>query len=257
MRSYASVSSGTHLIPRVLAVLRALAEHREGLVLRQLSAVSKVPRSTVQRIVEALERENVLMRSFPSGRGVRLGPALIALADAAKEFDLVEVAHPLLLRLAANTGETADLSVLSRGKAIVVDQVPGRHTLRAVSAVGETLPLHCTASGKALLAALTDDWLSTIRERVPLVAMTKNSIRQWSSLHREILEIRQTGIAFDKEERFPGICSIAAALVGPGKEVVAVSLPTPRKRFLDQKKEMMKALMECCRKLQDELRRPA
>jgi IclR family acetate operon transcriptional repressor len=120
-RSHANDSSGVRLIARVAAVLRSLSEHRDGLSIRQLSEIAEVPRATVQRIIEALEHENLVMRasSFSSFRsGVRLGPGLITLADSAKKFDLVEFSHPLLMKLSAETRETVDLAVLGRNKAM-------------------------------------------------------------------------------------------------------------------------------------------
>ena len=82
-----------------------------------------------------------------------LGPLLERLA-AATRLTLPERVRPALEQLRAELEETVDLAVLDGAQLRFVDQLPAPHRLRAVSAVGETFPLHCTANGKALLGLL-------------------------------------------------------------------------------------------------------
>ena len=53
-------------------------------------------------------------------------------------------------------------------------------------------------------------------------------------LRREIAEIRSTGIAFDRDEHTPGISAAAIARRSMGDNVVAISVPTPTERFLEE-----------------------
>ena len=121
----------------------------EGLSLGQIAQRVGLARSTVQRIVDALRAEQFVIAASPTA-GVRLGPALIRLAASASvEFD--HITRPIMAELSQELGETVDLSVLKGNSAVFTDQIQGRHRLRAVSAIGESFPLHCTANGKALL----------------------------------------------------------------------------------------------------------
>src|SRR5579863_8683285 len=113
------------VITRAVTVLRALEGEPEGLSLGQIAQRVGLARSTVQRIVDALRAEQLLIAASPTA-GVRLGPALIRLAGSASvEFD--HVTRPIIAELSQRLGETVDLSVLKGNSAVFTDQVPGRH----------------------------------------------------------------------------------------------------------------------------------
>jgi DNA-binding IclR family transcriptional regulator len=240
---------GIRVIARAADILRTLGQHPEGLTIREIGALIGVPRSTVQRIVDALDRENLVI-SASAASGVRLGPALIALAALVKKFDIVKMAGPVLRQLAKDFGETVDLAVLDRDKTVVVDQVAGTQPLQAVSFIGSTLPLYCSATGKAVLGALADDQLAKIRKSLKLEQRTKNTIVTWEKLEHEIERVRNRGIAVDREECFDGVCAVGAALLGRTGEVAAISIVVPRERFIPTEETLATTLADRCRSLQ-------
>jgi DNA-binding IclR family transcriptional regulator len=141
-----SPKNSIQVITRAINVLRALEGEPDGLSLGQIALRVGLARSTVQRIVDALRAEQFVIAASPTA-GVRLGPALIRLAASASvEFD--QITRPIMSDLSQAVGETVDLSVLKGNVAIFTDQVQGVHRLRAVSAIGETFPLHCTAMAR-------------------------------------------------------------------------------------------------------------
>jgi len=146
--------SQVQVIARAAAILRALEQQATGLSLGQIAQRVGLARSTVQRIVAALEAEKFLIAASPNGR-VRLGPTILRLATSART-DFVAVARPFLVELSHELRETVDLAAIKKDHLVFIDQVPGSQRLRAVSAVGESFPLHCTANGKAYLAELDD-----------------------------------------------------------------------------------------------------
>jgi DNA-binding IclR family transcriptional regulator len=216
------------VITRAANVLRALEGEPEGLSLGQIAQRVGLARSTVQRIVDALRAEQLLIAASPTA-GVRLGPALIRLAGSASvEFD--HVTRPIIAELSQRLGETVDLSVLKGQSAVFTDQVQGRHRLRAVSAVGESFPLHCTANGKAILSILPES------KRVPLLRgpfrrLTPNTLTRAADLLREIESCQRSGIAADNEEHTEGISALGTGFVDPLGRAVAVSVPVPTTRF--------------------------
>ena len=129
MKDNAKTKDGIQVIARAAAVLRALKEGQTGLSLAQIADRVALPRSTVQRIVAALIDERLLIATRAAG--VRLGPELQALAEAART-STVDLCRPHLAALMAATGETVDLSVLRGGQMVFVYQVQGSHRLRAV-----------------------------------------------------------------------------------------------------------------------------
>lgn len=247
-----SGGSGIRVIARAVDVLTALCKHPDGLTLGEIAQEIGLPRSTVQRIVNALDDANFVIAASPTS-GVRLGPALAVIAAAAKPFSIAELVRPLIAQISRETGETVDLAVIGSDKAVVVDQTHGNHPLLAVSAVGTSLPLHCSASGKALLAALSAERLEQLRKRLTLGATTANSITSWAQLEKELATVRRVGFAFDREECWIGISAVAVALRAPDGEVAAISIPAPTDRFLETENKLVEVLVERSRALQRRL----
>ena len=73
--------------------------------------------------------------------------------------------------------------------------------------------------------------------------MTRNSITTWAVLERELDTVRRTGLAFDREESFNGICAVATGVRGPDNEIAAISLPVPADRFRITEKSLAETLL--------------
>lgn len=240
------------VISRAASLLRALQDHPDGLSLGELAKRVALPRSTVQRIVDALDREG-LVSAASASRGVRLGPALLALA-AATRFHLAELARDTLEDIAKACLETVDLSILDHDKAVFIDQVTGSQRLTAVSAVGVAFPLHACANGKAMLAAMSREEFSRVRKQLPLGANTTATIVSLEQLETELDSIRALGVAYDHDEHAEGISAVARAMRSPSGELFAVSIPVPSQRFRKNEKGLTDLLLEHTRRLEEKLR---
>ena len=86
---------GVQVIARAADVLRALEGNAQGLSLGHLAKQLNLPKSTVQRIVAALDSENFVIAASPQA-GVRLGPALVRIARSVR-CGLVDIARPCVL----------------------------------------------------------------------------------------------------------------------------------------------------------------
>ena len=244
----ASGRQGIQVIARAAALLRALERRPEGLSLGELAKAVSLPRSTVQRIVDALDDEGLVLAASASS-GVRLGPALLSLA-AATRFHIAEAARETLEALAKECGETVDLSVLDQHKVVFIDQVAGTHRLTAISAVGVSFPLHSSANGKAMLAAMAADEIAKVKRHLRLTAITPNTITSWDRLGQELEQIRSKGVSFDREENSLGICAVSVAIRSPAGELAAISIPVPTQRFKETEVELSRALIVHCDRLQ-------
>ncbi|WP_322041048.1 IclR family transcriptional regulator [Burkholderia diffusa] len=244
--------SGVQVIARAASVLRALKEHPDGLSLGELAKLLSLPRSTIQRIVDALHAENLVIAASLS-RGVRLGPALLPLAAAAR-FEIVDLARPTLQQIAMECGETVDLSLLDADKVVFVDQVRGvHHRLRAESDIGISFPLHSNAPGKAMLACLSTFDLSRLKTNLRLTKFTSKTITDWGQLDQALADIRISGLSSDLEENAEGVCAVAAPLRLPNNELAAISVPVPTQRFSDLRPQLEILLREQCDRLQQRL----
>jgi len=125
------------------------------------SPSSGLARSTVQRIVAALQAEHFLARRSPARRAHRPGLARIA---ASLGTNAVELLRPHLTALSEQVGETVDLSC-SRRFGGVRRSDPGKTAPHRALAVGERFPLHCTANGKAILACFSTEDAAAMIEK--------------------------------------------------------------------------------------------
>jgi DNA-binding IclR family transcriptional regulator len=230
-------TTGVQVIARATDVLRALEAEPGGLSLSQISRRVDLARSTVHRIVAALEAEALVVPASPSG-GYRLGPELARFAASAGG-ELRESVRPFIERLRHEADETVDLAVLNRDRVFFVDR------LQALSAIGVSLPAHCTAIGKALLAGLTDEQVERILpQRLP--AETANTITSRDELLAELDRVRSSGVAYDREEFTIGISAVGAEIRDASGVVAALSIPVPTARFASQEERLIELLLKTC-----------
>lgn len=236
----------TGTIQRAASVLRALEAGPWGMSLSQVAVSTGLPRSTVHRLIKTLQAEQ-LVSSASGSQGYRLGAAFVRVAASVNNW-LGAWMRPELIRLSHEVGETVDLSFLVGRQMTFVDQVVVPHRLQAVSAVGMQLPLHCTASGKSLLAALKDTEVLKTIER-PLQRHTANTITDEDRLLSVLAEARKSHVAFDIEEHHLGVSGIATCLAGPFGGLASIGIPVPTARFVGRERELARALLQSSARL--------
>lgn len=232
-------SGGIQVIARAAEILRVLQAHPGGLSQAELGSRVGMARSTVSRILNALDDEGLVATGRHRGR-YRLGPEISRMASTVR-LGVVTDMHPFLTELSRSLDETVDLSILDGDRAEFIDQVVPPRRLRAMSAVGESFPLYCCANGKALLAALPEDRLA---QALParLVPLTANTVIDSAALREELARVRAEGVSYDREEQTEGICAVGAVLRGVSDELVAVSVPVPAQRFYGHEERLAQAL---------------
>jgi IclR family transcriptional regulator, acetate operon repressor len=233
--------SQVQVIARAATILRALEEENAGLSLGQIAQRVNLARSTVQRIVSALEIEKLVIAATPNGR-VRLGPTILRLAASVRS-DFLALARPFIVKLSEELHETVDLSTVKKDHLVFIDQVIGPQRLRTVSAVGETFPLYCTANGKAYLAQLDDTKIEALIGR-SFEPRTPKTIMRLDTLLEELKAVRRNGVAYDREEHTLGVCAVGVALQDPLGNAVAISVPVPTQRFQDRQGLIAERLKE-------------
>lgn len=229
--------TGIQLITRAAQILRTLGD-ATGLSLAGIAESVGLARSTVHRIVLALEAERLVSCNGPGQ--YRLGPEILHLAESCK-IDLIRDVHPYIVRLSRELNETVDLSVRAGHLVTVVDQVIAMRRLRVEAALGRSFPLYCTASGKAILAALPDETGQALVGG-PLEALTPKTITSRAELQEQVAQVRKIGVAYDLEELSVGLCAIGSCLNLGNGEIIAVSIPVPAGRFYGQEDHLSRTL---------------
>ncbi len=162
-------------VARAIALLDALAQSESGLGVNELARRIGVNASTASRLAATLEDAGLVERDGDGGP-YRLGLRLVALSDRVLgRLDVRQRARPLLGRLAAQTGETATLSVPSGGEAVTVDFVPSGSSVVSMAYLGRPSILHATAVGKVVLA-FDRGWQESGTGGLALPACTERTI---------------------------------------------------------------------------------
>jgi DNA-binding IclR family transcriptional regulator len=170
-----------------------------------------MPRSTIHRILGALEQMSLLTR-LAGGTEYRLGPELIVLgARAQRAFDIRTIARPELKALNEATGENITLDILDGWEVLILDEVKGRGLLGLETEVGTRWPAHASGTGKVFLAFAGS---SFPEKEATLRRFTEHTIVSWDVLNDALDVIRDRGYATNVEELESGYTTVAAPVLG-------------------------------------------
>lgn len=206
---------------KVTAIIEAVTV--ESRLTRIANAV-ELPASTVHRILQELV--NLGWVRTDARRGYTLGPRLLAIGARASEgTSLLNVADPLLRNLRDATGHTVHMAVRQQDEMVYLSKVEGQRAYEMRSHVGGTVPLHCTAVGKCLLAALPAGEVRSIVKRTGLPRHTDRTITDVEELLEHLETVRRNGFATDNEEYESHVRCVGALVVDPnGLPAASVSV---------------------------------
>ena len=154
----------TRGLDRAFEVLDFLGSQREPMRPNEIAAKIGGPRSSIYELVNLMLRNGILEYRGDGGH-VFLGRKLYFLGMAYREeFDLMRECGGVLAKLAELTRETAQLCVLDGNKYTVAMMKEGARPFRISSDIGERVPIPWTASGRLLLAHMSDQ---EIQEFIP------------------------------------------------------------------------------------------
>ncbi|MQA79492.1 MAG: helix-turn-helix domain-containing protein [Streptosporangiales bacterium] len=212
-------SAGVQSVDRAVTILEIMA--REGDVgVTEIAAELGVHKSTAFRLVNTLERRGLVEQDSDRGK-YRLGVALLRLAGATqKQLDLVQESRVVTQRLAVEVGETVNVTVMSDGAALYIDQAAGPSALQIHNWVGRRIPLHATSNGKVLLAFHSYRRLSDV-VRSPLERFTEHTVSSLRQLESQLATVRETGYAVAVNELELGLTAIAGPVYDSRGHVIA------------------------------------
>ncbi len=213
---------------RATIVLDAIAESPGPLTLTDLAIRTRLPRSSVHRVIQALEDELYVVR-VPERPGYALGPGVLKFGMNA-HLRLVATNRDQLAALAREVNENVELAIFSGREVVVVDQIASPERLKGVTQVGKAFSLHASCIGMALLAQLPDE---RVAELLParLEQFTAKTVTDRAALLAKLKDIRRSHVAVDIEEHDIGISAVATGLKGPTGALQAIAVVMPTIRF--------------------------
>jgi DNA-binding IclR family transcriptional regulator len=205
---------GAQTIAKAALVLRSLSTFGStGAALKDVCAVTALPKPTAHRILAALLAERLIER--PAGtRDYRLGPELFAFGvTTAGIFDLKGLARESLERLAKETGDTIYLGMRCGFDGLCLDRVYGASAPEElILEVMDRWPLGIGSFSLAILSFLPD------AEVADIVEYNRRRLREgdlaiFERIEKTILKTRRNGYAFRSMRSRKGLAGVAVPII--------------------------------------------
>jgi DNA-binding IclR family transcriptional regulator len=171
-----------------------------------------LPRATAFRLIRTLEVFGYLRR-IDGTKTYRLGPAVLSLGfEYLASVDLSEIARPALEGLRDRTGASAHMAIRDRDEIVYLCRVPGRSALTSNIRVGTKLDAHASSMGRALLADLPAQELSSLYVGHAFRRLTDQTPANLDELRALLAEDAKRGYVVSRSFHERGVVSVAAAV---------------------------------------------
>lgn len=221
------------VLQSVAQALRVLTELRrlERVGVSEIAQELGIGASTAHRILTTLQAYGYVQQTT-TGRKYQLGPAMAHSGDAASIAHCVEASQPVMRRLRDLSGETVHISVLEGMEVKFLAVIESKHMLRVSSRVGRVIPAQAAASGKVLLAQLTDATIDQLFPEEGFEKLTARSLDTRTALKNELNLVREQGFGRNFGESEPDLAALAVPIRRPrGIPVCSLTLTGPLTRF--------------------------
>ncbi|WP_406857056.1 IclR family transcriptional regulator [Alsobacter sp. KACC 23698] len=218
-------------LDRAIGVLEVLS-NADGLPLSDVARRSDLPTSTAHRMLMTLQRRGFVAQDAETGLWT-VGVGLFRVGGAYLRIrKLPDIGRPIIRELLKRVEETVNLSMLDGDELVCVAQAESHAAVRAFFRLGRRLPIHASAAGKAIMAAMPDDERDARMARLTLQGYTPNTHTTLSALQADVDAVRERGYGVDDEEHTVGMRCVAAAIRDEnGEPIGAVSISAPAVRM--------------------------
>lgn len=204
---------------RTIQILHLISNQTRPLTITEISQTLGIPKSTTYQILQTLV--NIKVLEIDGNKTFRLGIRFYEIAlPSFNRMDLKREAGSIMEELRDRSGETVFLAAHDADGIIYLDQVEGPTMLRLSVTLGTRGPFHCTALGKAILAALSDDRILEITGGGALPPETKFTLTNHDRLMDDLRATRLRGFAVDNQELQEDISCVGAPVYNAKNEPV-------------------------------------
>jgi len=233
----AQVKSAT----RTLDIIEYVVAHPRPLVAQEIATALGIPVSSLSYLLATLVDRDYLVRE---GRRYSPGSGLEKLQMHAEAYTLADRAAPLVRTLRVQLNETTSFWVREGWEVEALVTESSEQALRYAVPTGNRLPMHPLASGKALMAKLSDEQLDRYFAETERQRYTPQTATSEKALRKEIEQVRKSGFSHTDEEFSLGIIGIGRAVTMGGETVGALSVAIPKVRCDDAARRRIENLLE-------------
>lgn len=230
-------STGTQLLDRAVAILKHLSDHgNEGVSATQLAKMLDLNASTAHRIIMGLERHGLIEKEN-STKLYRLSLSFFAMgAQAINDTGYRKLCKPILLEIAAATGDTVFLMARSGFNSICIDRQDGGYIIDSLTGrVGGQIPLGVGPASQSILAFMDEKEVTAIlKANAPQYSFYNELSAE--EIQANLPQIRKQGYAFDHGRLVEGISAIAIPIRLKDREAIgSISINMTSARLKDDR----------------------
>lgn len=197
---------------RIIGVL----EDKDGATVAEVAEEVDLTRGTIHTYLVTLNREGFIRKSKHNVYDINL--QILDLASSIRERQVIyKHGRHEANELAITTGDVTHLAVESDGVVYVLHS--SRGSLKEETPSNGSIPIHATATGKAILAKLPDERVTEIIESHGLKPLTQHTITDPERLFAELKKIRKQGYAENKQEQTMGAQTYATSVQTPNGDL--------------------------------------
>ncbi len=237
-------------VERALDILEYIA-NQNGAGVSEISRALNLNKSTAFGLIRTLVARHYLFKDEKTDTYyLTLRLSTLGNRDVLHQA-VVGSARPYLEDLLAKYGETIHLVMATQQAVVYIDKLEGTKSIRVATKVGDSLPMHCTGVGKAILAFRTPSEIGDYIQKTRLPRYTPNTITEAEKLEEELSTVRQQGFAVDNEEIQTDVFCVAVPIPDYRGDVnYAFSISMPKFRATEPLVEQMtKDLLETAQKI--------
>ena len=247
-------------LTKALDILDLFLDNQGEMALSQIAKLSGLNKTTVSRIVSTLVKHGYLKQKEKRGK-YSLGTIYLSFSGVVKsKLQLRSIVIPYLTKLSQQTHESVIIAYGDGSEEVFTETFhdtsqPNSKVLRIVPVEGTRMPLHSTATGKILLANMSDEELERYFNNKHLKRYTPNTIMNINDMRNHLIIVRQEGVAFDDEEFSLGVRGVAAGIRDSNDKIVgSIAVVAPSVRLTRAKmRELAPDVKSCAEEISGEL----
>ena len=209
-------------VKKALEILDHFAKSDRELGVTEIAKHLDFHKSTTHALLATLKEAGYVILD-PRTKKYSLGFKSLELADhIAYQRDLRELCLPAMGELATAIQEDVSLSIRNETSRICIALARGPQHVRLNITLGMSVPVHCGAAGKCLLAFVEETAADQLLDKVEFIRFTPHSISSKKQLLGELSTIRRQGYAESREEFFRDAAALAFPLFARNHQILAV-----------------------------------
>lgn len=241
-------------VETAITIVEALQELNGGRIY-EIAEHTDLPNSTVYKYLNTLRKHDFVVKD---GQQYRLGLRFLTFGGYTRSMVVPsDRIWETTKKLANWTNEMAHFTTQEHGRPVMLYAFRGENGVQTRANIGQRLYMHQIAAGKAMLSTMSDEEIRAIVDRHGLPKATENTITDEEVLFEEIEEIRETGVAFNREESAKGVHTAGVPVVLQGDTAIgAFTVAGPAHRLKGDRltEELPDKLNEAVNELQLNLR---